>query len=132
MPEHTFLESGKGDICPTILGRQVRTLFVEVFIAPSPPGTVGYGQHVRVKAVFPDYVFFRFHQAVVPDGQDDTGHIVVAFGMVVIEMVQVMETGVDGRYPRLGFAAVTPQVCHIDLSRLIMPSRVPGDHFFAF
>ena len=45
-------------------------------------------------------------------------------------MVQIVETGVDRRNPFLGFSSVAPQMRHVDLSRLVVPSRIPGDHLF--
>ena len=83
MPEHSLFEFGKGSVCAAVFGRQVGPFFIEVFVASSPPGTVGYGEHVGIQVVFPYHVFFRLYQAVVPDGQDDTCHIIATFGIPV-------------------------------------------------
>ena len=43
-----------------------------------------------------------------------------------------METGVDRRNARSRFSPVTPHLLHVDLTRLVLPSRVPRDHLFPF
>ena len=39
-----------------------------------------------------------------------------------------METGVDRRNARSCFSPVTPHLLHVDLTRFVLPSRVPRDH----
>ena len=43
-----------------------------------------------------------------------------------------METGVNSGNTLLGFATITPKLHHVDLTRLILPSGIPGNHFFPF
>lgn len=42
-----------------------------------------------------------------------------------------MEPGVDRGNTRLRFAAVTPELCGINLPGPVCPSGIPGDHLFA-
>ena len=105
MPEQTLLEFCKCFVFLAAFRRHIRAVFIEVFIAAPSPGTFGNGQHVRIQIVLVDDFLFRLYQAVVPDSQDHTCHIIAAFGMTVdiaheqsaqigksIEMVQIMET----------------------------------------
>ena len=48
------------------------------------------------------------------------------------KMVDIMETGVDRRNARSRFSPVTPHLLHVDLTRFVLPSRVPRDHLFPF
>ena len=83
MPEQALFELCKCFIFLTVPGRHIRSVFIEILISSSPPGTFGDSQHVRIKDILVDDLFFRLHPTVVPDSEDDTRHIVAAFGMAV-------------------------------------------------
>ncbi len=118
-------------------------VFVEVFRSAPQPGPFGQCEHVGIEEVLRHDLFLILQQAVVPDGEDGSGDVVAALIAVVdsavveghdiaegIEVVDVVKTGVDGGNAGLCLAAVAPELCGIDLSRLVVPSGVPGDHLF--
>ena len=47
-------------------------------------------------------------------------------------MIQIMETGINGRSTLPGFSPITPKLHHVNFTCLILPSGIPGNHFLSF
>ena len=145
MPEQPVLEIGKSFELFAAFRRKDSPVLVEIFGSSTAPGTFGDGEHIRIEVILFDDVRFRLDHPVVPDGQDRPGEIVTALRLVVdtaviegeqvgerIEVIQVMEAGIDGGNPFLRFPAITPQMRHVYFSRFVVPAGVPGYYFFPF
>ena len=121
-----------------------RSFSVEVARAAATPRTLGEGQHRRVEIILNQDRLLVGDETVVPNGQNSTCQVVAPPLLVVdaaveegdevgkrIEVVDVVETAVDGGNSLLGTASIAPKLGHGYLSRLVVPARIPGDAILA-
>ena len=145
VPEHSTFKVGKSLELFCAFCCQIRSVAVEIFRTAAHPCTFCQCQCVRIKSVFKHLVVFALHQTVVPKGNDASHHILVAFlfaidGAVVkrydvsecVEMVYIMVLTVNGRNARSGLAPETPELCHVNFARLVVPTGIPTDNLLAF
>ena len=144
MNEHTFFERCKVLERFGIFVPQHGTFTVVVLRATAQPSTFSQCQHARIEIVFQHHVFFSGQQTVVPQGHNRAYHIISLFGQIInltviqghqvgkgIEVIGVMELAVDVRDARSYLTAEAPHLHHIDFTRLVVPTRIPGDNLLA-
>ena len=138
MPQHTVLKFGKGSLLLRLIVPKERAFSVEVTVAPASPCSLGKRKHIGIEIVFVKQLSGVVNVAVVPERHDAAGYVVITLWLienptveechkvsVIVEVVGIMETAVYSRDARLSLATITPQLRHVYLALLIMPSGIP-------
>ena len=138
MPQHTVLKFGKGSLLLRLIVPKERAFSVEVAGAPASPCSLGKRKHIGIEIVFVKQLSGVVNVAVVPERYDAAGYVVITLWLienatveechkvsVIVEVVGIVETAVNGRDAGLSLATIAPKLRHVYLALLIMPSRIP-------
>ena len=144
VPKHTVLKLGKLSLLLRFVVPQQRSLSVEIATAATSPCTLSQCEHVRIEVVLVEQLSGVVNIAVVPECYDAACQVVAAHRLIVdagveernevgivVEVVGIVETAVDGRNAGLRLATIAPQLSHVNLALLIFPTWIPRNHLLA-
>ena len=144
VPKHTVLKLGKLSLLLWFVVPQQRSLSVEIATTATSPCTLSQCEHVGIEVVLVEKLSGVVDIAVVPECYDAASKVVAAHRLIVdagveernevgivVEVVGIVETAVDGRNAGLRLATIAPQLSHVNLALLIFPTRIPRNHLLA-
>ena len=144
VPEHALFKVGERLVGFGFRVPHHGSVAIEVLRASAHPQAFGQGEHGGIEMVLQNHVVLLREQTVVPQGDDGSHHIVVLLGAVVhpavvqghevgegVEVVGIVETAVHMRNARSDLSVEAPHLHEVYFARLVLPSRIPGDHLLA-
>ena len=144
VPQHTVLKLGKLSLLLRFVVPKQRSLSVEIATASASPCSLSQCEHVRIEVVLVEKLSGVVNIAVVPECYDTACQVVAAHRLIVdatveerhevgivVEVVGIVKTAVDGRDAGLSLAAIAPQLSHVNLALLVVPTGIPRNHLLA-